>query len=71
MPEWMTPLLWPVWCAANPFSFSTTPTVSLGKRWVSSIAVAMPNIPPPTTAMSYVWSAIKSPNLPLTFQQAL
>ena len=31
MPEWMTPLLWPVWCQARSGSFSRTTTERLGE----------------------------------------
>src|SRR3972149_6148390 len=52
MPEWMTPLVRPVWCAATRSSFSRTTTRAPGWRSSNAIAVARPTIPPPTTAMS-------------------
>src|SRR4051812_46956135 len=49
----MTPLLWPVWCAASRGSASSTTSDSpLGRCRSSAIAVAIPTIPPPITATS-------------------
>src|SRR6185437_2200705 len=52
MPEWMTPLLWPLWWRAISGSFSSTARRSWGKRRVASMAVAKPTIPPPITRRS-------------------
>src|SRR4051794_36712840 len=45
----MTPELWPVWCAPQPASFSTTVTVASGWSSASRCAVARPTMPPPMT----------------------
>src|SRR5688572_4286784 len=52
MPEWITPLLWPVWCVATPDSFSSTTTPSLGRRVSKRYAVASPTMPAPTMTTS-------------------
>ena len=54
MPEWMTPLLWPVWCVPSSDSFSQSTSYSEGKRSSSARAVASPTMPPPMIATSYV-----------------
>src|SRR5919197_84882 len=54
MPEWMTPELWPVWCAARRGSFSRSTRRAPGRRARSARAVARPTMPPPTIAMSWV-----------------
>src|SRR5664280_261928 len=46
----MTPLLWPVWCAAILLSFSRTTTTSPGARSSSFRPVARPTMPPPVMA---------------------
>src|SRR6266852_882544 len=53
MPEWMTPLLWPVWCIPSFDSLSRMTIRALGARSSSARAVASPMIPPPTIATSY------------------
>src|SRR5690554_6538361 len=53
MPEWITPLLWPVWWAAQRSSFSTTTMRAAGWRRPRAIAVDRPTMPPPRTATSY------------------
>src|SRR5712691_5539326 len=53
MPEWMTPLLCPVWCIPIFDSFSTMTIRTLGTRSSSARAVASPMIPAPTIATSY------------------
>ena len=54
MPEWITPLLWPVWWVASSASFSQITSDSEGKRSSSPRAVARPTMPPPMIATSYV-----------------
>src|SRR5688572_6428598 len=49
----MTPLLRPVWCAANAGSASSTTSDRLF-RSSSALAVAVPTMPPPIIAMSKV-----------------
>ena len=53
MPAWITPLEWPVWCAAIRGSRSSTATRRSGSRRPSSRATARPTIPAPTTATSH------------------
>src|SRR6266852_3623018 len=55
MPEWMTPLLWPVWWAAICGSFSSSSSRRRGWASVRASAVASPTMPPPTTARSALW----------------
>src|SRR5712671_1196300 len=55
MPEWMTPLLWPVWWAAICGSFSSRSSRRRGWASVRASAVASPTMPPPTTARSALW----------------
>src|SRR3990172_2081147 len=52
MPEWMTPLLCPVWWAATRGSLSSTTSRARGCRSVRATAVASPTMPAPTMAMS-------------------
>src|SRR3989338_3235559 len=52
MPEWMTPLLWPVWWAATRGSLSSTTTRARGCRSLRATAVASPTMPAPMMAMS-------------------
>jgi hypothetical protein len=52
MPEWMTPLLCPLWWAAIRRSFSTTATRRPGRRASSSRALARPTMPAPITTTS-------------------
>src|SRR3989304_2021713 len=52
MPEWITPLLWPVWWRPTPGSFSSTQRYAFGLRSRIASAVASPTIPPPPTATS-------------------
>ena len=52
MPEWMTPLLWPLWCEASWLSFSSTTTRVPGRLRTTARAVARPTIPPPATTRS-------------------
>src|SRR4051794_15266054 len=52
MPAWITPLLRPVWCRPTSCSFSSTQTLSPGRRISSSRATASPRMPAPTTARS-------------------
>src|SRR5215211_689510 len=52
MPEWMTPLLCPVWCCAIACSFSSTVRPRPGRRLRSSRATASPRMPAPTTTTS-------------------
>src|SRR5215472_229093 len=54
MPEWITPLLWPVWCAPMRASLSTSANRRPGRRRSNSRALASPTIPAPTTTTSYV-----------------
>src|SRR5262245_12219537 len=54
MPEWMTPLLCPVWCVPSSDSFSQMTRDSEGTRSSNARAVARPTIPPPMIATSYV-----------------
>src|SRR5262245_58173470 len=54
MPEWMTPLLCPVWCVASSDSFSQITRESEGVRSSNARAVARPTMPPPMIATSYV-----------------
>src|SRR5215471_18658598 len=54
MPEWMTPELCPLWCVASCGSFSSTPTLKFGYFFATCIAVAVPTMPPPITARSYL-----------------
>src|SRR5438093_7496229 len=66
MPEWMTPLLWPVWWVPSSASFSQRTRWSEGVRSSSARAVASPTMPPPMMAMSYVMDrsiAVRSPLL--------
>src|SRR5690606_37050235 len=49
MPACTTPELWPVWCTARRFSFSSTVTSVPGRRRPISRATASPRMPPPTT----------------------
>src|SRR5690242_21834500 len=55
MPEWMTPLLCPVWWAAIRGSFSSTISRRRGWASVRASAVARPTMPPPTIARSALW----------------
>src|SRR5215216_2080960 len=52
MPEWITPVLWPLWCAATRSSASRT-TTDAWRPDESVMAVAMPTIPPPMMATSW------------------
>src|SRR6266436_897216 len=64
MPEWMTPLLWPVWWAAICGSFSSSSSRRRGWASVRASAVARPTMPPPTTATSALWvTAERIPSL--------
>src|SRR4029077_11562340 len=54
MPEWITPLLWPVWWRPTSASFSTTTSPQPGKASCNDSAVARPTIPPPITQKSYM-----------------
>src|SRR6266436_5374796 len=64
MPEWMTPLLWPVWWAAICGSFSSSSSRRRGWASVRASAVARPTMPPPTTARSALWvTAERIPSL--------
>src|SRR5512146_1994989 len=60
MPEWMTPLLWPLWWRAISGSFSSTARRNWGKRLVASMAVDRPTIPPPITRTSKLCCGICS-----------
>src|SRR4051812_669646 len=53
MPAWITPLVWPVWCAARRCSRSRTHSFAIGRRRSSSRATARPRMPPPTTTRSH------------------
>ena len=53
MPEWMTPLLWPVWWRPTSVSFSTTTSSQPGSSSSNDTAVARPTMPPPITQKSY------------------
>src|SRR5437879_5632386 len=53
MPEWITPLLWPLWCAPTTGSLSITASRVWGRRSSSSRAAARPTMPAPTTTTSY------------------
>src|SRR6478672_12694505 len=48
----MTPLLWPLWCAATRSSFSRTRSRSRGKRSTAAQAVDNPTMPAPITTTS-------------------
>src|SRR6266540_246007 len=58
MPEWMTPLLCPVWCAAIVASLSRMTSRALGERSDSASAVARPTMPPPMIATSELWVTV-------------
>src|SRR5215510_10770991 len=60
MPEWMTPLLCPVWCVPSSDSFSQITRESEGKRSSNARAVARPTMPPPMIATSYVMGSYYS-----------
>src|SRR5919106_5657661 len=62
MPEWMTPLLWPVWWRPSSASFSQSTSFSAGNLSRSARAVASPTMPPPMMATSYV-IAVGAPGL--------
>src|SRR5712691_78479 len=55
MPEWMTPLLWPVWCEAIFASFSSMIRRRRGLASVRASAVARPTMPPSMIARSALW----------------
>lgn len=52
MPEWITPLLWLLWCAAITGSFSITSSRSPGRAESRARAVLSPTIPAPITITS-------------------
>src|SRR3712207_4734513 len=52
MPLCITPLLCPVWCRAQPPSFSRTTSCAPGWRSSRALAVERPTMPPPITAKS-------------------
>src|SRR5215470_7646791 len=55
MPEWMTPLLWPVWWAPSWGSLSSRVRRRRGYASVRPRAVPSPTMPPPMTARSAFW----------------